>query len=204
MKEREKCAISLASLLLEYPDDEWLAQLDRVVVATADCLCGEDVETVAAFCAGLRKAGAAKAREEYVRFFDHDPDTSPYLAWHRYGNDRGQGRALAALNGLYRAAGFEPEQGALPDYLPLMLEFLSLCEDWACEALLDGFGAELAKVAKALEEGGSRHAPILKMALAPLKKQWPGHFLPRNQPDPTIRPMANPERETRPGEDYFV
>lgn len=203
MNESEKCAISIASLLLEYPDDEWLGLLDRVIAAAADCLSGEDSDIVAAFCADLRKAGPASAREEYVRFFDHDPATSPYLAWHRYGNDRGQGRALAALNGLYRTAGFEPRQGALPDYLPLMLEFLAVCEDWACEALLDGFGAELAKISQALEEGGSRHAPILEMALAPLKKEWPGHFAPRAGPDPTIRPMAKPERETRPGADYF-
>lgn len=203
MNEREKCAISLASLLLEYPDDEWLGQLDSVTAAAADGLSGSDADTVAAFCAALREAGPAKVRQEFVRFFDHDPETSPYLAWHRYGNDRGQGRALAALNGLYRAAGFEPEYGALPDYLPLILEFLSVCEDWAREALLDGFGAELAKISQALERGGSRHAPILKMALAPLMREWPGYFLPRNLPDPTIRPMARPERETRPGEDYF-
>ena len=48
---------------------------------------------------------------------------------------------MAALNALpYRAAGFEPMKGgSLPDYLPRMLEFMAVCDDWAVETMLDGF-----------------------------------------------------------------
>ena len=59
--------------------------------------------------------------------------------------------ALAGLNELYRDAGFEPVQGLLPDYLPLVLEFFSAAPDWARVVLLDGFGKELIGVYAALE-----------------------------------------------------
>lgn len=61
------------------------------------------------------------------------------------------GRALAGLNELYRDAGFEPVQGLLPDYLPLVLEFFAAAPDWARVVLLDGFGKELIGIYAALE-----------------------------------------------------
>lgn len=70
---------------------------------------------------------------------------------HRYGDDPRLGRALAGLNELYRDAGFEPVQGLLPDYLPLVLEFFAAAPDWARVVLLDGFGKELIGIYAALE-----------------------------------------------------
>lgn len=191
MTGSEKAALMLVSRLLEYPDGDLFSVLDDLCAEAAQMPDGAG-EAITAFCGGIRAAGAQAAREDYVRTFDHDPAGSPYLSWHRYGNDRSQGRAMAALNGLYRAAGLEPVQGSMPDYLPRMLEFMSVCEDWAVEVLLDGFGPELDRLARHLSEQKSRYAPLLDLALAPLKRDWPDLFKPRNKPDPTIRPMANP------------
>lgn len=158
---------------------------------------GAEAEALTAFLDALEKLGPQAAQEDYVRVFDHDPSASLYLAWHRYGNDRGQGRAMAALNGLYRVAGFEPLPGGLPDYLPRVLEFLSVCEDWAAEALLDGFGPELAALETRLAELGCAQAPLVRLALKGPRRDWPERFRPRTH-DSTRRPMADPEPEFSP------
>lgn len=92
------------------------------------------------FIRSARSKGLSRLREEHVAIFDMDSKCSLSLAWHRYGDDPRLGRALAGLNELYRDAGFEPVQGLLPDYLPLVLEFFAAAPDWARVVLLDGFG----------------------------------------------------------------
>lgn len=212
MKPGEQAVLDLVSRLLDYPDAAFFAAIpavrDELRAASAPEASArsraEDAgfppasasAVLTAFLDRLEAQGTDLAQQAYVATFDHDTEASPYLAWHRYGNDRGQGRALAALNGLYRASGLEPEQGALPDYLPRVLEFLSLCEDWAAEVLLDGFGPELAGIHRRLVEMNSAYAPVLGVALEPLKARWPQRLAPRTAADPTIRPLARPEPET--------
>ena len=131
MTVNERKALVRISRLLDYPGEEFFADIPEMRADIRANLEGREAAELAAFLDALEAAGPKAAQEAYVRVFDHDPQASLDLAWHRYGNDRGQGRAMAALNGLYRAAGFEPVPGVLPDYLPRVLEFLSVCEDWA-------------------------------------------------------------------------
>lgn len=194
MSEDTGLHLVLASRLLEYPDEDLFSELADIR-SDANKLSLPARELLPEFLDKLENMRLSGAQEHYVRIFDHDPAASLYLSWHRYGNDRAQGKAMAALNGLYRASGFEPLQGVLPDYLPRMLEFLAVCEAWACETLLDGFGPELAKIEKRLEECESPYALLLKMAFGPLREKWPSYFQPRIKPDRTKRPMAQPEEE---------
>lgn len=203
MNDSERAALMLVSRLLEYPDEAWFSALDQAEDEAGHLLAPESARTVLDFCACMKQRGELLAMEDYVRTFDHDPGGSLYLAWHRYGNDRSQGRAMAALNGLYRAAGLEPAPGTMPDYLPRILEFLSVCEGWAAAVLLDGFGPELAKLSSHLSDESSAHAPLLDLALAPLKRDFPQCFWSRSKPDPTIRPMARPEEEILTGKDFI-
>ena len=197
MTEGERTALAYISRLLEYPDAAFFAAIPEMRADIRANLEGGEAAQLGAFLDALEALGPQGAQEEYVRVFDHDPSASLYLAWHRYGNDRGQGRAMAALNGLYRTAGFEPLPGSFPDYLPRVLEFLSVCEDWAAEALLDGFGPELAALEKRLAELDCAQAPLVRLALKGLRRDWPERFKPRAH-DPTRRPMAAPEPEFSP------
>ena len=197
MTVNERKALVRISRLLDYPGEEFFADIPEMRADILANLEGREAAELAAFLDALEAAGPKAAQEAYVRVFDHDPQASLYLAWHRYGNDRGQGRAMAALNGLYRAAGFEPVPGVLPDYLPRVLEFLSVCEDWAAEALLDGFGPELAELEKRLFALDCAQAPLVRLALAGPRRDWPERFKPRAH-DPTRRPLASPEPEFSP------
>lgn len=198
MTGAERVCLDLASRALDYPDDMFYANLESLEADARQAL-EKDTPQLGAlleFISDMRQLESRKAQQIYVATFDHDPDASLYMAWHRYGNDRGQGQALAALNGLYRTAGFEPQFGSMPDYLPRMLEFMASADEWAVEIILDGFGPEIMRLINHLEEKEALHAKLLSCAMEPLRKYWPILLVPRNSPDPTIRPMANPEPET--------
>ncbi|MDE5832134.1 MAG: nitrate reductase molybdenum cofactor assembly chaperone [Desulfovibrio sp.] len=193
--------MALAADLLEYPDDDFLATAERLGRALRQAECDAGRDALLSFIDWISQTDPLRAREDYVAIFDHDPAASLHMAWHRYGNDRGQGRAMAALNGLYRTAGYEPvNSGAMPDYLPRMLEFMSAAEDWAVEAMLDGFGPEIDGLTTRLKELKTPYAELLEAVVAPLRRKYPGHLSPRSKPDPTIRPMARPAPEEVPVE----
>lgn len=202
MNQSRRAVFALVSALLEYPDEEYFKTLPDLLEEFNDVLsdpqnleCREVVEN---YIQALREDGESLSQEKYVSVFDHHPDASLYLAWRRYGSDRSQGRAMGALNALYRTAGFEPVQGTMPDYLPRTLAFFSIAEEWAIEACLDGFGPEMQSLDDKLKEIGCPQGPLLTLALAPLREKWPDHFKPRSGPDPTARPMARPEKEYAP------
>lgn len=199
MTEIERGLLRVASDLLEYPDQSFREKIRSVEEQLASCGHPQSALMLRAV-ENLSRKDLKDLREEYVAIFDHNPETSLYMAWHRYGNDRGQGRAMAALNGLYRSAGFEPVAGIMPDYLPVMLEFVSVADDWAIDVILDGFGAELDELIRQLQEINSDYALILEAALGPLRNAKPDFFKPRTGPDATIRPMARPEQEFVPPE----
>lgn len=194
----ERAMLDFASRSLDYPDAEFYASLPALGQEAEVALDDAAKPVFRAFLDALEKDGAIIAQQKYVAAFDHDPANSLYLAWHRYGNDRGQGKALAALNALYRAAGLEPVYGSMPDYLPRMLEFMAVSEDWAVEVMLDGFGPEMWKLAENLSASDPMRASILKLAFEPLKERWPQLFKPREGRDATLRPMARPEPESIP------
>lgn len=202
MTEMDRAFLALASSLMEYPGREFFQTLPELLREFEEILSdpqnAEAKAVVDSFVQKLAEDGEQLSQEKYVALFDHHPDASLYLAWRRYGNDRGQGKAMAALNGLYKTAGLEPVPGVLPDYLPRVLVFFSVAEEWAVETLLDGFGPELDSLEETIRTVGCPQSGVLELALTPLRRKWPEHFKARNGPDPTARPMARPEREYAP------
>jgi len=66
-----------------------------------------------------------EAEERYVDLFDRGRHTSLNLFEHVHGESRDRGPAMVDLLQTYERAGFELEAKQLPDYLPVLLEFLS-------------------------------------------------------------------------------
>ena len=61
----------------------------------------------------------------YVATFDFSEARALYLTAHELGDSRRRGQALLDLRATLRAGGFEPLEDELPDYLPMLFEFLS-------------------------------------------------------------------------------
>ena len=95
--------------------------------------------TAAEFFDLCRKHPALKAAGDLYAAFDLDPATSLHLTYHLLGDSEDRGKALARLLWVYHREGYDAVIGELPDYLPMILEFLALCPEpedatllWSC------------------------------------------------------------------------
>jgi nitrate reductase delta subunit len=61
----------------------------------------------------------------YVDAFDFSEATCLYLTAHEYGNRSERGEALLIVGNLLNQAQWQPTEGELPDYLPVLFEFLA-------------------------------------------------------------------------------
>ncbi|MCP2937330.1 nitrate reductase molybdenum cofactor assembly chaperone, partial [Salmonella enterica subsp. enterica serovar Typhimurium] len=61
----------------------------------------------------------------YVELFDRGRSTSLHLFEHVHGDSRDRGPAMIDLAQTYEKAGLYLAEGELPDYLPVVLEFVS-------------------------------------------------------------------------------
>ena len=195
----------LASLLLQYPTAamfDGLAHLDAAAAATSP---RESREAFGRFLAWMRSTPPAEVAEHYVAVFDLRRRCALYLTYYRYGDTRRRGMAMLTFKAAYRAAGFEPTGGELPDYLPLVLDFAALAPRG--QALLRSHRADLELLHRALREAGTPYADITEAVcarlpklgrreLAIVRKAWEGGP-PRE--DVGLEPFAPPEYLTGQG-----
>jgi nitrate reductase delta subunit len=81
---------------------------------------------VAAFLEAARGVPLERLRDDYIATFDFDKRTNLYLTYHLYGDGRRRGIELVRLKRRFREAGLELDDGELPDFLPVLLEFAEL------------------------------------------------------------------------------
>ncbi|MCD8491199.1 MAG: molecular chaperone TorD family protein [Geovibrio sp.] len=108
-----------------------------------------DLSAVREHCRRLEYAGLAEGcfalippdtgalQEEFTRIFDFGKDTAPYAAFHLFSDERRRAGFMAELAGKYASAGFERTQGELPDYIPILLEFISFRGERECTELTE-------------------------------------------------------------------
>ena len=157
----------LLALLLQYPDEEVLAARPAISEAIAALPGGAEKRSMERFWASFGDLAATEAQARYVETFDLQKRASLYLTYFTDGDTRQRGQALLRLKRLYRAAGLEPAEGELPDYLPVLLEFCDLVPDGAREILAEHRrGLELLR--QHLSEASSPYAHLLEAVTAGL------------------------------------
>lgn len=168
-----------ASRLLSYPDRAAWTLLPEIAAYLRE-LPGsdavDDADAVALLAratdrlhAGAGGADAAGREECYVATFDFHEPASLYLTAHELGDSRSRGQALIALRALMRAAGFEEAGDELPDYLPLLLEFLAhASEDTPADAV-HALEQRLAAVCARIQEHLDANSPYRDVFVALLK-----------------------------------
>ncbi len=102
-------------------------------------------------------------QETYVQTFDMTPEHDLHLTHHLFGDDRGRGPALIDLGEHYRAAGLEVEGGELPDYLPLILEYVSTLDEVQARIFLGDAAKVLTVLAENLEKAGSPYSKLVRI-----------------------------------------
>ncbi len=118
--------LKLLRTLLDYPREELWQHRGELLAASDDPeLEPARREALRAFVATLLDCEPMQAQERWLSLFDRGRSMSLLLFEHIHGESRDRGQAMVDLIETYRRAGLELDQRELPDYLPLLLEFLA-------------------------------------------------------------------------------
>lgn len=153
------------SRLLDYPYGELFEHLDEIEAVVDAAVAADPAEwkMIKDFVAGAREAGVIGLQQEYVDTFDMVPEHSLHLTHHLFGDDRGRGPALVELGEHYKADGYAAVNDELPDYLPLILEYVATLDAMQVRVFLADAAKVTRQVAAALEKAGSRYAPLVRI-----------------------------------------
>ncbi|WP_169309365.1 nitrate reductase molybdenum cofactor assembly chaperone [Desulforhopalus sp. IMCC35007] len=139
MTENDRVQCKLLGFLLEYPAASWnteLADVNEIVETVNDC---RRRQLLRSFLTYVESTPLLQLQETYTAAFDLDPATSLHLTYHLLGDGEDRGKALAKILWVYHREGYDAAIDELPDFLPMVLEFLALCPEpeeatplWSC------------------------------------------------------------------------
>ncbi|CAM5790721.1 nitrate reductase molybdenum cofactor assembly chaperone [Castellaniella caeni] len=178
------------SALLVYPDADLQAALPEIDAAlrASPALHEAERQALMPLLDALAQDELLDSQMRYVDLFDHGRSTSLNLFEHVYGDSRARGEAMLALRERYAGVGLAQADYQLPDYLPLMLEYLSCSEPDETVALLGECAHVLRRLGAALRHRQSAYAAIIA-ALLQLAGQAPF------EDGPTVVPREDIDRE---------
>ena len=152
------------SALLSYPSEEMRRALPDIadVIRAAPIVAPGERRGLLDLIDELGRDDLLAAEERYVDLFDRGRALSLHLFEHLHGESRDRGEAMVELKQLYEKAGFELSARELPDYLPVVLEYLS-CRDLAeAREMLADCAHILTTIGRSLVARRSRYAAVLQ------------------------------------------
>ncbi len=162
MRTDNRFLLKALSLLFRFPDKELIGVLPSLKVELQRHSPGKQFRRCCAFMDYLENNSHLKLQEEFSRIFDFSNGTSLNITYHRWGESRERGSALSGLIELYRDSGYEISGGELPDYLPLILEFLSVCEEDVGLKILLEWGDQVEKLAERISQCESPYSLLME------------------------------------------
>lgn len=128
--------MKLTALLLQYPDRrlfDLLPAIDAALESMPPGRCRQGLQTFRAY---LQDQPLLRVQEHYTAIFDLNPSTCLNTTYHRWGDGEKRADAMVRLQQIYMDAGYDIGNGELPDFLPLILEFLSVCPESGSNELI--------------------------------------------------------------------
>lgn len=162
------------SALLSYPTDEMRAALPEIadIVRTSPLVGPERQAELLALIDELGQGDLISAEQRYVDLFDRGRALSLSLFEHLHGDSRDRGSAMVDLMGMYEKGGFELCSQELPDYLPVVLEYLSQRDLAEAREWLGDCAHILRNIAKGMIARGTGYAAV-PQALLVIARQKP-------------------------------
>ena len=150
------------SALLSYPTEEMRQALPEIadLIRASPLVATREREALFALIEEVGQGDLLAAEERYVDLFDRGRALSLHLFEHLHGDGRGRGAAMVELKALYAAAGFDLATSELPDYLPVVLEYLSQRDMAEAREMLADCAHILASIARSLIARQSRYAAV--------------------------------------------
>lgn len=158
--------LKLVGVLLDYPRDElWQHREELVAAADDPALPKHRRADLARFVTELLDSDPLQAQEAWLSLFDRGRSMSLLLFEHIHGESRDRGQAMVDLIDAYRKNGFQLDARELPDYLPLVLEYLQQRPPEEARDWLHHVGHIVALLAARAEERRSPHALLFQLLL---------------------------------------
>ena len=165
--------LKLASVLLGYPDAPRREAAAAVGEFELRPVRGRDEAGLREFAIWYAATPLPELERLYVDTFDFTKSCGLHLTYHVYGDQRKRGVAMLEIKERLRAAGFEPPDSELPDYLPVLLEFAALTDGGRGGPgleLLEEHRVAIELIRAGLAREGSAFEPLLDAVVAGLPK----------------------------------
>jgi len=159
--------LKVLGALLAYPEEPTIAALPQLQ-ALIDADSGfpaQHKKELQQLVSELADTDLLLSQENYVDTFDRGRTTSLHLFEHVHGESRDRGMAMIDLQKMYERAGLVLKPGELPDYLPVVLEYLSTQAQNDAREMLEDCAHILRKVGDALAGRGSRYSAVFAALL---------------------------------------
>ena len=156
--------LKVLSLLLQYPDEAYFKALPDIEAVVRRMPPGPRKTSLAAFISHLAAGDPLHVQQQYTALFDMRPATTLNVTYHLGGDGAKRARLLTRLQQAYKEAGLEKSSSELPDYLPLILEFIATVPQAKDAAVIQKSLAGIDTLAARLKPD----APIYAGLLAPL------------------------------------
>jgi nitrate reductase delta subunit len=163
----------LVSLLMRYPNAGYWADLPAVLIEVERLPAGSHKNSLQAFVDHLETSDRLRLQEDYTALFDLNPSTSLNLSYHLWGDGEKRARLLTELQQLYGEAELEKNTSELPDYLPLLLEFVATIPTARQATAVQACWRGLLPVVERLHRSGPPYAALLTPLLESLRKANP-------------------------------
>lgn len=165
MAQLPNASISLRVLarLLSYPDAALREHLPdmRAAMHSDNIVPASRLAELDALIATLENGNALDNEAEYVAMFDRGRATSLHLFEHVHGDSRDRGPAMIDLAQTYEKAGLFLGPGELPDYLPVVLEFVSTQPPKEARAFLGEMAHIFNAIFNGLQQRHSAYASVI-------------------------------------------
>jgi len=157
-------SLRVLSRLLVYPSSETQSHMDELKQVLTDdgFLKAKTLKKLTAFMDEFAEMDLMDAQEKYVELFDRGRAHCLHLFEHVHGESRFRGQAMIDLSDRYAEKGLIIGVGELPDYLPVFLEFISICAPEEGLETLAQAAPVIATIGEKLRRQKSGYASVFK------------------------------------------
>ncbi|CAB9539424.1 Respiratory nitrate reductase delta chain [uncultured Candidatus Thioglobus sp.] len=122
--------LKVLAILLSYPEESVHTNTKDLaeVLKEENLLPKKTLKDLLVFLDDYKNEDFLELQERFVSTFDRSRNHCLNLFEHIHGESRDRGQAMVDLKDMYASKGLFINKKELPDYLPLFLEYLSLCD----------------------------------------------------------------------------
>lgn len=156
-------SLRVLARLLSYPDASLRNDITdmRAALQSEKAIVGSRLTEIDTLMSTLLSGNALDVEAAYVELFDRGRATSLHLFEHVHGDSRDRGPAMIDLAQTYEKAGLFLGPDELPDYLPVVLEFVSTQPSKEARAFLSEMAHIFNAIFNALQQRKSAYASVL-------------------------------------------